>query len=129
MPRLEQAKATAMASPNRPNPDLSLVLKEGVLYAPKSPPRDSFHSQKDAKEHCNSLRSKKFARLSGWALASVEDALKFKGHGELNKRTLWTRDEITAGRVKLVQLIGGRTVEHDASDPRLLAGALCVAKK
>jgi len=114
--------------PPKPKPDLALVLKEGNLFTPKNPGSSTLRNQKEALALCASLKGKKFANLSNWTLATATEALSFKTHGEVNKRTVWTRDAASAGRVKQVQLIGGRVFERDVSDTRQQGSALCVAK-
>lgn len=112
----------------KPKPEMSLVIKTGTLFAPKQPAPSNYRNQAAARAYCSSLRAKKFANLTGWSLANEGEILRFKDFSEVNKRTYWADDKIVAGRVKLVQMIGGRTVEHDVNEPRLQASALCVAK-
>jgi serine/threonine-protein kinase len=123
----EPAKGDKPPKPAK-KPELSLLVKEGAMYAPKVG-SGSFTNQKDAQSYCAGLRSKDFANLEQWTLASVAEALRFKAHPEVNKRLYWTRDAPSGGRVKQVQMIGGRVVERAVNDDRITGYALCVAKR
>ncbi|MBL9101782.1 MAG: serine/threonine protein kinase [Myxococcales bacterium] len=124
-------KDTKVDKPDPPKPkppDMSLLIKEGNLHTPKAPGPANFKSQEEALDHCKSLRSKKFANLKSWGLASLSEARSFAAHQEISKRTYWTEDAAVAGRVKQIQPSSGKTVERSVTDKNFVGSALCVAK-
>ena len=110
-----------------PRPDLALVAQEGTLFTPKVPSA-SVGTVDEAKAACTALKSKKFAKLSQWRLASSGEVIKFKGQTDVQKLAYWVTDPVSAGRAKRVVLVNGSVNEGDPASFKTTR-PFCVTKR
>ena len=78
-----------------------------------------------AKAHCAGLKSKHYARLKGWKLASAKEVGKFAG--KVDKYLYWTRDKSDEeGKAVAFVMVTKKTTNRPPDDKR--ARPFCVAK-
>jgi len=110
----------------KPNPDRSLVVQSGSYYAPKSESANA--TLAGAKSHCAKLKKNRFARLTGWKLASSKEVLKFASKSEIAKYLYWTRDKAEADDNGVaVLMVSKKSTERPVEDKR--ARPFCIATK
>ena len=110
-----------------PRPDLKLVAQAGSLFTPKVEAAAT-KTLVEAKAHCSSLRTKKFAKLEQWRLATSGEVLKFRDNPDIGKRAYWTSDKETGGKAKRVLMIRGQVLETDPNNS-LNTLPFCVTKR
>ncbi|MCB9700647.1 MAG: protein kinase [Myxococcales bacterium] len=118
----EEDGKTASTKP-KVNPDKDLVIYAGGFYTTKEAAANSDFD--GAKAHCAGLKSKHYARLKGWKLASAKEVGKFAG--KVDKYLYWTRDKSDEeGKAVAFVMVTKKTTNRPPDDKR--ARPFCVAK-